>query len=203
MAHVSRESFTGWFFACKLGKSLKETWVFKAESSIKSSAAIVKDRVFIGSDDGFIYALNLKDGSFIWKFETLGNVESSPLVLGDDVYMGSGDGFVYKLSAKDGKLIWKYETEDQVLGAPNWIQSPDGKETWILAGSYDFRLHCIRAKDGSKVWDYETGNYINGSPAVSNGQTVFGGCDALLHVIQVSDGKKSKRSKPVPIFQVR
>lgn len=89
-------------------------------------------------------------------------------------------------------MIWKYETEDQVLGAPNWILSPDGKEPWILAGSYDFKLHCIKASDGSKVWDYETGNYINGTPAVSNGRTVFGGCDALLHVIRLTDGKKVK-----------
>jgi len=180
------------FSPAKLGASLQETWVFEAQSSIKSSAAIVKHRVFIGSDDGFVYALNLNDGSLIWKFETQGNVESSPLVLDDHVYVGSGDGFVYKLRAADGKLVWKFETEDQVLGGPNWIQSPDGKNTWILAGSYDFRLHCIRADDGTKVWDYETENYINGSPAVSNGQTVFGGCDALLHVIQLSDGKKVK-----------
>jgi eukaryotic-like serine/threonine-protein kinase len=176
----------------KLHGRLSEAWVFEAKYGIKSSAAIVNNRVFIGSDDGHLYALRLQDGSLIWKFETEGNIESSPLVLGEFLYVGSGDGFVYKLSAKDGSLAWKYETEDQVLGAPNWILSPDKSETWILAGSYDFRLHCIRSSDGSKVWDYETGNYINGSPAVSKGKTVFGGCDALLHVIDLADGSKLK-----------
>src|SRR5262249_5697524 len=36
------------------------------------------------------------------------------------------------------------------------------------------------------------GNYINGSPAISDGRTVFGGCDALLHVISLGDGKQEK-----------
>jgi len=39
---------------------------------------------------------------------------------------------------------------------------------------------------------YETGNYINGAPAVADGQTVFGGCDAILHVINLADGQKVK-----------
>ncbi|MEC8989432.1 MAG: PQQ-binding-like beta-propeller repeat protein, partial [Verrucomicrobiota bacterium] len=42
-------------------------------------------------------------------------------------------------------------------------------------------------------WHYETANYINGSPAVSSGRTAFGGCDAVLHVIQLAEGKKEKQ----------
>ena len=45
---------------------------------------------------------------------------------------------------------------------------------------------------GRSNWVYETGNYINGSPAVADGRTVFGGCDGLLHVISLADGKQVK-----------
>ena len=50
----------------------------------------------------------------------------------------------------------------------------------------------MTASNGSVAWTYETGNYINGSCAVADGQTVFGGCDAMLHVLSLADGDKIK-----------
>ena len=143
-----------------------------------------------GSDDGNLYALALADGKKVWDFKTGGAVESSPLVLEGKVFVGSSDAFLYALEAATGKLVWKYETGDKILGGPNWVKS--GEKTWVLAGSYDFKLHCLDAATGRSNWVYETGNYINGSPAVANGQTVFGGCDGLLHVISLADGKQVK-----------
>jgi outer membrane protein assembly factor BamB len=40
------------------------------------------------------------------------------------------------------------------------------------------------------VWQYETENYVNGSPAVQSGRVIFGGCDGILHVVNLRDGKK-------------
>ena len=173
-----------------LPERLDLLWTFKTAGPVKSSAAIVQDRVFIGSDDGNLYALALADGKKVWDFKTGGAVESSPLVLEGKVFVGSSDAFLYALEAATGKLVWKYETGDKILGGPNWVKS--GEKTWVLAGSYDFKLHCLDAATGRSNWVYETGNYINGSPAVANGQTVFGGCDGLLHVISLADGKQVK-----------
>ena len=174
----------------KLPERLGLLWTFKAAGPVKSSPAIVQDRVFVGSDDGNLYALALADGKKVWAFKTGGAIESSPLVLEGKVYVGSSDAFLYAVEAGSGKLVWKYETGDKILGAPNWVKS--GQKTWVLAGSYDFKLHCVDAATGRSNWVYETGNYINGSPAVANGQTVFGGCDGLLHVISLAEGKQVK-----------
>jgi eukaryotic-like serine/threonine-protein kinase len=165
-------------------------WSFKVGDPIKSSAAIEDGLVFIGADNGVVYALDLLTGKEKWQQTTDGLIESSPLVLGDRVFIGSSDGYLYAFEKATGKPVWKYETDDQILGAPNWVKSPDGKSFWIVTGSYDYFLHCVDAETGKGVWKYETGNYINGAPAVSDGKTVFGGCDALLHVISLADGTK-------------
>jgi outer membrane protein assembly factor BamB len=178
--------------AGSIDPKLSLLWSFKTEGPVKSSAAIVGQRVFIGSDDGNVYGLNLADGRKLWSYKTAGPVESSPLVLDGKVYVGSSDAWLYALDADTGKLVWKYETGDKILGSPNWVKSPKGDATWIVAGSYDFKLHCLDAMTGRSNWVYETGNYINGSPAVANGQTVFGGCDAILHVLSLADGTKAK-----------
>ena len=176
----------------KIPDELELLWIYKTGGPVKSSAAIVEGRAYIGSDDGSLHCIDVKDGSKVWTFPTEWPIESSPLVLDKTVYFGGSDGFLYAVDAATGKERWKVETEDKILGGPTWVKSPDGKETWILAGSYDYRLYSVNAATGKTNWTYETGNYINGTPAVADGVTVFGGCDALLHVISVKDGSKVK-----------
>jgi len=161
-----------------LPDELKVLWKFKTGGGIKSSPAVVDGLVFIGSSDKKIYAIDLQNGRQVWAYETTDAVEAAPCVIEGMVFVGSSDGFLYALDAKDGSLKWKYETAGQILGSANWTRSPDGR-LWILVGSYDNKLHCVDSTNGRAVWVYETGNYINGSPAVDDGKTVFGGCDAV------------------------
>jgi len=174
-----------------LPDNLKVLWKFKTDDAVRSTAAIADGRVFIGSDDGNVYALSLKDGSKLWAFKTEGPVQAAPLLLGGTVFIGSSDAILYALDAATGKPRWKYETGDKILGAANWTKSPKGDQTWVLVGSYDSRLHAVNAEDGKPVWTFETGNYINGSPSVGDGKTVFGGCDARIHAVSVADGQQA------------
>lgn len=176
--------------AGSLSTNLVPLWNFKTGGPVKSSPAIVDGRVFAGSEDGFIYALDFATGKKLWSFKTGGGVESSPLVLDGTVFAGSQDGLIYALNVTNGALLWKHTTGDKILGSPNWVPSAKGKS--ILIGGYDYKLHCVDAVTGRSNWVYETGNFINGSPAVANGRTVFGGCDALLHVIALTNGTQVK-----------
>src|SRR5687768_8636664 len=110
----------------KLPDSLALQWQFKLGGPTKSSAAVSGGRVFIGSDDGSLYALDFASGQKVWSFKTEGPIESSPLVLNGKVYVGSSDNFLYALNAADGKPIWKLQTGDKILGSPNWVKAPDG-----------------------------------------------------------------------------
>src|SRR5882724_9258268 len=121
--------------AVKLPKDIALLWSFKTQGPVKSSPAIVDGRVFIGSDDGHLYAMDLKTGVKLWDFKTDAAVESSPLVLNGTVFFGSTDASLYAVETASGKLRWKHTTGDKILGAPNWVQSPKGGATWILIGS--------------------------------------------------------------------
>ncbi|MBN1361436.1 MAG: PQQ-binding-like beta-propeller repeat protein [Sedimentisphaerales bacterium] len=173
-----------------LGDSLAFLWRFKTNAEVKSSAAIYEGRVFIGSSDGHVYAINLQDGTKLWSYATEDAVEAAPCVVEGRVYVGSSDNCLYALDAATGDLEWKYETEGEILGAANWTRSPDGQVLWVLVGSYDNRVHCVNGATGKAVWTYETQNYVNGSPALGDGKCAFGGCDAFIHVISVADGTK-------------
>jgi outer membrane protein assembly factor BamB len=165
-------------------------WSFKTGGPVKSSAAIYENKVFVGSSDASIYALDLAAGKMLWTFKTGDAVESSPLVLNGVVYVGSADSYLYALDASSGALKWKYKAGDKILGAPNWVHREGGD--CILVGSYDNNVHCVDAATGKRVWAYDTENFVNGAPAVADGRVVFGGCDAKIHALAIGDGKLLK-----------
>jgi outer membrane protein assembly factor BamB len=175
----------------KLPDQLKLRWKFKTAEAVTSSAVIAGGRVFIGSSDANVYCLDLATGRKVWSFATGDAVEAPPTVLGSTVYVGSSDTFLYALAAGTGKPRWKLETEEKILGAANAFRDPNTKELRIVVGSYDYNLYCVDPKTGKGVWKYKSGNYINGGVAVAGGRTVFGGCDAVIHVVG-PDGKKAK-----------
>ena len=174
-----------------LPDALVPEWTFETEGPILGGAAVAGGRVYVGSGDFKIYALDLATGRKIWAHTTEGEIKAVPLVLEGTVYVGSTDSRLYALAAEDGSVRWTYETDDQIAGAANYWKPPDGGGYRILVAGYDAFLHCLDAADGKVLWKVETGNYINGTPAVGDGLAVFGGCDGLLHVVDLAEGKET------------
>src|SRR5437762_9857887 len=53
----------------RLPDKLALLWTFKTLGAVKSSPAIVGGRVFIGSNDTNVYALDLRTGKKAWSFK--------------------------------------------------------------------------------------------------------------------------------------
>ncbi|MEO7297173.1 MAG: PQQ-binding-like beta-propeller repeat protein, partial [Verrucomicrobiota bacterium] len=96
-------------------------WKFKTGAPVKSSAIIAGGKVFFGSNDTNVYALDLQTGKKLWGYKTTGSVEAPGLFSDGKLFIGSTDGFLYALEAKSGKLLWKYKTDGKILGAPNLV----------------------------------------------------------------------------------
>ncbi len=176
----------------KVSTPLRLKWTFKTDGPVMSSPAIVGDRVYIGSGDSNVHCLNLADGKARWTFTAGGPIEASPLLLDGRLYIGDTLTNFYCLESKDGTVIWKRGFEDKVKSSATWYQPPGDKPKAVVVGSYDFKLYSFDALTGSTNWVYETGNYINGSAAVADGLTSFGGCDAVVHVLNLADGTKNR-----------
>jgi len=172
-----------------LPDKLKLWWSFETGDDIKSSAVIDGKKIYIGSDDGFVYALNFATGELIWKLAAGSAVEAPPLYVDGGLFVGTQNGEFFAIDASSGKMRWQFKTEGQIKGSANWFTS-EKNEIRIVVGSYDNFLYCLNAETGQKVWALETGNFINGAPAILNGKIVFGGCDALLHVLFAEQGNE-------------
>jgi hypothetical protein len=66
---------------------------------VVSSPAVVDGKVYVGSTDMKVYALNASSGALIWSYRTGSSVRSSSAVAEGKLYVGSDDGSVYAFSS--------------------------------------------------------------------------------------------------------
>jgi PQQ-dependent dehydrogenase (methanol/ethanol family) len=141
----------------------REIWRYErpksASAAISSDAAIgvnrgvavLGNRVFFGTDNAHLLALNTVTGALLWDVVTPGEPgrygsTGAPLVVGDLVYVGvsGGDngmrGFIAAYKATTGELVWRTLTipNPGEPGSETWRGTAprSGGSTW-LTGSYD------------------------------------------------------------------
>jgi outer membrane protein assembly factor BamB len=72
-----------------------ELWNFNAGGRIDASPIIVRNVVVTATMDGFIYALNIKNGKEIWQYEIGSAIAHNPAVVEGKLVVGARDGFLY------------------------------------------------------------------------------------------------------------
>jgi outer membrane protein assembly factor BamB len=111
---------------------LTRLWVFKTKGGVAASPIVAKGTVYVGSWDGYEYALDAVTGFLKWKTylgQTSGRcdppllgITSSAAVVDNVVYVGGGDSYWYALDAYTGGVLWKVYTGDTSpdRGYYNW-----------------------------------------------------------------------------------
>jgi outer membrane protein assembly factor BamB len=141
-----------------------------------SSPTIVGNRVYIGSGDHNVYALDLASGALAWKFETGDVVHASPAVVDGVVYIGSWDRNMYALDAGTGKEVWKYTTGDdqQIFNQIGIASSAAVVNGVVYFGCRDGHFYAVDAKTGVKKWDEDNKmGWVIASPSVKDGVVYF------------------------------
>ena len=102
-------------------KNLALSWQFTTGGAIYSSPIISNGVLYIGSWDGYEYAISTSTHQQLWK-QYLGQmnqpkpcynggglmgVSSSPTVQNGVMFVGGGDGNFYALNTSDGSILWK------------------------------------------------------------------------------------------------
>lgn len=118
----------------------KVRWTFFTEGPVRFAPVAWHDRVFVASDDGFLYALALDDGRLLWRHRggpadrrLLGNermisrwpARGGPVVVDNTVYYAAGiwptEGiFLHALNAEDGHVLWTNDRTGSLrMGQPH------------------------------------------------------------------------------------
>ena len=173
--------------------NLSLLWMYTTGGPVQSPPIVVNGVVYIGSNDGNVYALKASTGALLWSFPTGEVMAVSPAlaVSNGEVYVGSNSGGgpspFYALQASTGAVLWSYGTVVGVSSPPTIVNGV------VYIGGFDW-VYALNASDGNQVWrgetDYNTASsmafaegavyyFRNGgsaefsSPAVANGVVYF------------------------------
>ncbi len=157
---------------------LRLKWAFGYPSGVSSNAqpTIVSGRVFVGSDNGFLYSLDARSGCLYWSFEA-GSIIRAAAVVGRirgahgharyAVYFGDGHANVFALDAQSGNLLWKRRVDDhfvaRITAAPrlyrNKLLVPVSSSEGYGAGTPDYpcctsrgSVVALDAASGRQLW---------------------------------------------------
>lgn len=146
-----------------------------------SSPAVANGKVYFGSGDGNVYAVDAQSGVLQWKFATGDVVHASPAVANDTVYVGSWDSRLYALDAATGQQKWAFEggQDPAVHNQVGFQSSPAVVDGTVYVGSRDAHVYALDAATGRRKWDYPTSkSWVNGTPAVRDGLVYVGTSDS-------------------------
>jgi len=145
----------GVFEAAGLPELKGVKWKVKTGGAVLSSPVVVDGIVYIGSDDGYFYALDAADGSEKWKFDTGGKVQGSAVVGRDGtVYIGSRSGYLFALDGASGEEKWKYGFDERNPKGKPAVTSPALAFGTVFCAfdQWGGAYVGVDAKSGEKVW---------------------------------------------------
>ena len=146
-----------------------------------SSPAVANGKVYFGSGDGNVYAVDARSGVLQWKFATQDVVHASPAVAGNTVYIGSWDGHLYAIDAETGQQKWVFQggQDPAIHNQVGFQSSPAVADGTVYVGSRDAHVYALDAATGRRKWDYPTSkSWVNGTPAVRDGVVYVGTSDS-------------------------
>jgi eukaryotic-like serine/threonine-protein kinase len=142
-----------------------------------SSPVVGEGTVYVGSGDGYIYAVDARSGTVRWKFKTGDVVHASPALADGTLYIGSWDSWFYALDAATGELRWRFKTgEDPEIHNQVGISSSalvlDGS---VYFGCRDGHLYAVDVRTGTQRWSFNTDHaWVTTSPVAYGGSVYFG-----------------------------
>jgi polyvinyl alcohol dehydrogenase (cytochrome) len=111
--------------------ALKWAFGFPNGNSAYGQPSIVGGRVFVGSDTGYLYALDAASGCVHWSFEAMAGVRTAVSVGAGTAqhrfiaYFGDVKGNVYAVNAETGTQVWQDRADThplaRIVGSPTLV----------------------------------------------------------------------------------
>lgn len=192
-----------------LADELRPVWQTQLGDGALTSAVIAGGRVYVGSSDGTLYAVALRDGSIAWKFsagEPAGFLAAPTVARAVPVpstRSANGDGRAAveeqqtgRRPVPQGEQTGRRPVPQEQQTGRGAVRDADSSGVLVLAGNEDGTLFALDAADGALRWKYETMGEIASAANVSGGDIVFGSYDGHVYCLGFDGRLKWKHETP-------
>jgi polyvinyl alcohol dehydrogenase (cytochrome) len=156
-------------------KNLKLKWVFGFPGAVATfgQPTSFAARIFVGSEDGTVYALDAATGCMWWTFKASATVKTAVSIgnHGATAFFGDTNGTVYGVKVEDGTAVWQTHADPhptaRITGSPLlvgkrlYVPVSSGEEGAAANASYPcctFRgsVVALDTATGKQVWQTYT-----------------------------------------------
>jgi len=191
-------------------KNLKLKWAFgfPGAAATYGQPTSYAGRIYVGSEDGTVYALDAATGCMWWQFRASTTVKTAISIgnHGQTAYFGDTNGYIYAVNTADGKPIWRVHPEAhpaaRITGSPllvgNRLYVPvsSGEEGAAADPHYPcctFRgaVAALDVSNGATVWKtYTIDKPADRTTKGPNGTQYFGPSGAAVWSPPTADLKR-------------
>lgn len=159
-------------------KGLK--WKFKTDGRLPAQPIVFRDTAYVHSTDGFLYAVDARNGELKWRYKTVGKVlddnakrPPAPTIKDGIIYLTCDRGYIYALDTRTGREKWKTTVRGAKFASGSPVPVYGAVFAFIGAWTQDGGFLAIHGETGQvlniyrndmwgawQTWAFAEGNVI-------------------------------------------
>jgi len=187
-------AYSGGLLKVDSGGETKRNSFFRTRQKFDSTGFIYKGVYYVGSEDGFVYAISISGmrGRITWDHlkgqgKTDWFINSAPAMSpAPSIIIAGRDEHLYAFGM-NGKKTWKVHLRGQMLASP--VVSPEG-DVYVGVSTLKYgkrgqgRLVCVGGEPHKIKWEFKASGAIESTPVVGeDGLIYFGDNAGSIHCI--------------------
>ena len=135
--------------------SISRLWK-SGESAKISGLALGYEKLFVGTENGAVVALNVNTGEIVWEASVKGEILAAPSVDEGTLVINTGSGTLFALDAETGEQLWLHESDVPPLSLRG-ISAPIAANGGALVGTASGKLQVNILDSGLLAWEATIG----------------------------------------------
>ncbi|WP_404343566.1 outer membrane protein assembly factor BamB [Pseudoalteromonas mariniglutinosa] len=131
-------------------------WPWQADDSAKLSGGILHayGKLFIGSEHGYLTALDRESGAVVWRKSVPGEILAKPAAGDGLIFVNLGSGKLLAIHPDEGEERWRFEQEVPPLTLRGQ-SAPTVANGGVLVGLETGKLNVLISENGYSAWSAE------------------------------------------------
>lgn len=131
--------------------SVSRLWQ-SGESAKIGGISVADNKLFVGTEDGLIMALDARTGEPLWDASVAGEILAPPAYDEGVMVVNTGAGVLFGFNAETGEQLWSAETDVPPLTLRG-ISGPVASNGGVLTGTPTGKLQANILDSGIMAWD--------------------------------------------------
>lgn len=173
------------------GGTAPEEWTQSADINDKIVAPPLQvgDRVFVGTADNHVLAMDATSGEVLWNFETGHSIWGQPAFRDGILFVTSMDRSIYALEAETGDELWSTSFAGAIAAGPVL------NENLVYISDFDSQVHALDIQSGEESWAASAENWIWGAPAYADGKVYYADIEGNVFAVDALTGEALWQNK--------